>query len=213
MPDRFPGYDVLRKRHTPSWNQKTREVIDERLSLGVQPCFFTQIEYELVAAIADRIVPQPRGDKRINVAILIDEKLHQDKADGFRQPGVPRQREAWRLGLQALEAEAMQAHGAGFTSLGADEKDALLSQMQQGELTSPAWGEMPPKTFFKTRMAHDIVFAYYAHPTAWNQIGWGGPASPRGYVRMDTNERDPWEAAEVHDGDVQAARRKNQRVG
>jgi hypothetical protein len=29
---------------------------------------------------------------------------------------------------------------------------------------------------------------------------------------MDFNERDPWEAAEVKDGDVEAARRKNRRV-
>ena len=36
--------------------------------------------------------------------------------------------------------------------------------------------------------------AYYAHPSAWNEIGFGGPASPRGYVRMDFNRRDPWEA-------------------
>jgi len=25
--------------------------------------------------------------------------------------------------------------------------------------------------------------AYYMQPTAWSEIGWGGPASPRGYVR------------------------------
>jgi hypothetical protein len=31
-------------------------------------------------------------------------------------------------------------------------------------------------------------------------------------VRMDYDERDPWEAAEVKDGDVAAARRKNRRV-
>ena len=44
-------------------------------------------------------------------------------------------------------------------------------------------------------MIHDIVTAYYAHPTAWNEIGWAGPASPRGYVRLDANKHDPWEAA------------------
>ena len=59
---------------------------------------------------------------------------------------------------------------------------------------------MPSDAFFKMRMAHDIVLAYYAHPTAWSEIGWGGPASPRGYVRMDFDERDSWEAAEVKDG-------------
>ena len=42
--------------------------------------------------------------------------------------------------------------------------------------------------------------AYYAHPTAWNEMGFGGPASPRGYVRMDKNRRDPWEAAEAEPG-------------
>ena len=71
---------------------------------------------------------------------------------------------------------------------------------------------MPSDTFFKARLARDIVIAYYSHPVAWNEIGWGGPASPRGYVRMDYDERDPWEAAEVRDGDIEAARRKNNRV-
>jgi hypothetical protein len=30
---------------------------------------------------------------------------------------------------------------------------------------------------------------------------------------MDVNERDPWEAAEVKNGDVETARRKNRNVG
>ncbi|MGH6677602.1 MAG: gluconate 2-dehydrogenase subunit 3 family protein, partial [Bradyrhizobium sp.] len=36
----------------------------------------------------------------------------------------------------------------------------------------------------------------YAHPAAWSEIGFGGPASPRGYVRLGANRRDEWEAAE-----------------
>ena len=32
----------------------------------------------------------------------------------------------------------------------------------------------------KSRLVADIVKAYYAHPTSWNEIGFGGPASPRG---------------------------------
>ena len=85
--------------------------------------------------------------------------------------------------------------------------------MQKGELKGRAWDGMPSDTFFNMRLAHDIVVAYYAHPTAWSEIGWGGPASPRGYVRMDFDERDPWEAAEAKPGDETAARRKNRRVG
>ena len=32
MADRFPDYDVLAKRDTPSWNPQTRKVIDERIA-------------------------------------------------------------------------------------------------------------------------------------------------------------------------------------
>ena len=49
-------------------------------------------------------------------------------------------------------------------------------------------------------------------PTAWSEIGWGGPASPRGYVRLDFNERDPWEAAEAGGGDEASVRRINRHV-
>ncbi len=85
--------------------------------------------------------------------------------------------------------------------------------MQEGRLNDAAWSGMPPKLFFTQRMAHDIVMAYYAHPTAWSEIGWGGPASPRGYVRMDFDKRDRWEAAEAKPGHEEAARRKNLHVG
>jgi hypothetical protein len=213
MPDRFPGYDVLAKRHTPSWNQKTREVIDARLEVSNKPKFFSAEEFALVQAAAARIVPQPKTRPPIPVAILVDHQLDCDQGDGYRQPGMPRLRDAWRLGLQALNAEARQAHGVPFDALAAADQDALLRSMQAGELKSPAWGDMPPAGFFKTRLAHDIVHAYYAHPTAWNEIGWGGPASPRGYVRMGYDERDPWEAAEIHGADLETVRRKNRRVG
>ena len=57
-----------------------------------------------------------------------------------------------------------------------------------------------------------VTDAYYAHPTAWNEIGFGGPASPRGYVRLDKNRRDPWEAAEGKPGQEERAARENRNV-
>jgi hypothetical protein len=71
---------------------------------------------------------------------------------------------------------------------------------------------MPPKGFYKQRLMHDLVMAYYSHPTAWNEIGFGGPASPRGYVRMGFNRRDPWEAVEAKPGEADKARAENARV-
>jgi hypothetical protein len=210
MPDRYPGYDVMAKRHSPSWNEQTRRVIDRRLALPRTPRFFSDDEFATVDAIAERIVPQPVHRPQIPVASLIDAKLLGDIQDGFRAEDMPRQRTAWQRGLQALDAEAQAAHGSTFRVLTAEQQIDLLLRMKQGELQHDTWGGMSPAHFFKQRLLHDIVVAYWSYPTAWNEIGWGGPASPRGYVRMGYDERDPWEAAEAR-GD--AALRKNRHVG
>jgi hypothetical protein len=41
MTDRYPGYDVLAKRWTESWNETTRQVIDQRLAVPREPRFFS----------------------------------------------------------------------------------------------------------------------------------------------------------------------------
>jgi hypothetical protein len=210
---RYPGYDVLSKRQSPSWNEQTRRVVTRRLAIGGQPRFFSDEEFQTVAAIASRIVPQPADRPPIPVASLVDEKLAAGKSDGYRLAGMPRERDAWRLGLKAFDAEAVTTYGEHFPRLATGLQDTLLTRMQSGELRCPAWGSMASKDFFEKRMAHDIVLAYYAHPAAWSEIGWGGPASPRGYVRLDFNDRDPWEAAEAADGDDASARRINHHVG
>ncbi len=146
------------------------------------------------------------------MASLVDEKLARGESDGYRLAGTPRDGDAWRLGLKALDVEANAAYGGPFHALAEGLQVVLLARMQSGELKSPAWGSMTSKDFFKKRMARDIVFAYYAHPTAWSEIGWGGPASPRGYVRLDFDERDPWEAAEAGGSDEASVRRINRNV-
>jgi hypothetical protein len=209
---RYPGYDVLSKRFGPSWNEQTRSVVMRRISLCSEPRFFTTDEFQTVAAIAACIVPQPQDRPGIPVAALVDDKLYQGRFDGFRPAGMPRERDAWRLGLRALDAEASAAHGGRFSTLATSLQEDLIRRMASGGMSSPEWGSMQPVEFFKRRMARDIVLAYYAHPIAWSEIGWGGPASPRGYVRLDFNERDPWEAAEVRNGDEASVRRINSHV-
>ena len=43
--------------------------------------------------------------------------------------------------------------------------------------------------------------AFYSHPWAWNEIGFGGPAYPRGYARMGVGLSEAWEGAEALDLD------------
>jgi hypothetical protein len=215
MADRYPGYDVLRKRNTPSWNDQTRAVIDQRVRMDPdRHQFFSLTEWQTMRAICDRIVPQPEDRlHRAPVAAMVDEKLHNDSRDGYRDARLPPMREAWQRGLAALDAEAKARHRRRFHELATAEQDALLTAVQNGEVHERSWRELPPKLFFTKRLLHDIVSAYYANPAAWNEIGFGGPASPRGYVRMYFDRRDPWEASEARPGREDKARRENDRVG
>jgi len=45
-------------------------------------------------------------------------------------------------------------------------------------------------------LVQDAAGAYYAHPYAWDEIGFGGPAYPRGYMRLEDGQPEPWEAPE-----------------
>lgn len=210
--DPYPGYDVLAKWLSPSWNEKTREVIAARLHVADKPRFLNPGEFEVLTAIVDRIVPQPASKPPVPVAALLDQKLRLGVLDGYRAAGLPRDQEAWRRGLRALDAEARARHDRGFAGIAECDQDAMLRLCEAGELKSPEWAGMPSQAFFKHRLLRDVVLAYYSHPIAWSEVGWGGPASPRGYVRLDFNDRDPWEAAEAKPGREAEALKVNRNV-
>ena len=213
MSDRYPGYDVLAKRWTQSWNAQTRAVIDARLAAPREPRFFTAAEWRCLGAVCEQIMPQPRDRPPVPLPAYVDLKMRESLLDGYRYAAMPPQGEAWRRGLAALDQEAKLLDGAWFDALAPERQHLLLQRMQKGELTGEAWGQMPCALFFAHRVIPDITHAYYAHPVAWNEIGFGGPASPRGYVRMALDRRDPWEATEARPGQELRARRENDHVG
>jgi hypothetical protein len=53
---------------------------------------------------------------------------------------------------------------------------------------------MDPKNTWSVLM-RAVLSAFYSHPWAWNEIGFGGPAYPRGYARLGAGQRESWEGA------------------
>ncbi|MBB2203291.1 gluconate 2-dehydrogenase subunit 3 family protein [Gluconacetobacter tumulisoli] len=210
--DRYPGYDVLAKRHSLSWNDATRKAMDARLGVPREPRFLSQAEWATLVAICERIVPQPTSRPPVPLAGYIDQKLNDDARSGFRNAALPPQREAWKKGLAAFEAEARLRHDMSFHCLDGERQDELLRCAEAGRSDASAWDGMEASLFFSEHVMNDIIAAYYAHPTSWNEIGFGGPAGPRGYVRMRRNRRDPWEPVEAGSGDEARVRRENMRV-
>ncbi|MEO6798612.1 MAG: gluconate 2-dehydrogenase subunit 3 family protein [Rhodanobacter sp.] len=194
---RYPGYDVLAKRDTPSWDPVTRKVVDERLDTPLQPRFFDEAQWSVVVALCDCVVAQPAERESVPVAAMLDARLFENQGDGWRNARMPHLRDAWRIGLAALDAESRAAHVVAFAQLEQDRQTALIDAMQRGVLQDAAWQGMPPELFFSERVLHDLYGEYYSHPAAWSEIGFGGPANPRGYVRLNKNRRDPWEPVEA----------------
>jgi hypothetical protein len=195
----YVDYDVLAKWDTPSWDDQTREVIRKRLVEIPERRFFTEDEWQTLESICSRLVPQPERSNPIPIVPWIDEKLHHDRRDGFRYDDMPPLREAWRLGLVGIDEESRRQFGTGFRSLSERNQDTVLRTIQAGDVHGGIWARLPAPRFFMTVLLKEVIGEYYAHPAAWSEVGFGGPASPRGYVRLGLNQRDPWEAREHRD--------------
>jgi hypothetical protein len=199
----YADFNVLDKWSSPDWDDQTREVVRQRLEEIPPIRFFTSEEAQTLAAVAERIVPQPdRGEtEKVPIVPWIDQKLFEDKRDGYRYEELPPQREAWRLGLKGLD-EAAQALFAGkrFVDLDIQSQHVVLTHVARGNPPGATWKQLPAARFFKNVLSITIVKIYYAHPLAWNEIGYNGPSSPRGHVRKWEGGVDPWEAPSRDEG-------------
>jgi len=197
MKPRYPGYQVLAKWNSPSFDDSTRAVLARRLGQVPPRRFLTEAEWALLEAVNRRLLPQPERSEPIPITPWIDAMLHEDRGEGYRRPDMPPLRQAWRLGLAALDDEARRQHGQGFAALDGAAQDALLQTLADNRVLSPQWQAVHAQRFFVHLLLKTAAGIYYAHPAAWDEIGFGGPASPRGYVRLGFGQRDPWEAREA----------------
>ncbi len=195
MSGRYPTYEVLDKWSSPSFDNLTRGVLRQRLHCPPERRFFTVEEWSLMEAISARLAPRPERGGVIPITPWIDADLYANRGEGFRAPDMPPLQSAWRLGLAGFAAEAEARCGRPFQALEPAEQDAQLRRVQAGEVDRRLW-RVPAKRFFDDLLLKAVVGVYYAHPDAWNEMGFGGPASPRGYVRLGLDRRDPWEAKE-----------------
>jgi hypothetical protein len=195
--DRFPDYDVLATRDSPSWNDKTREVIDERLALEVPDGVLTATQLATLRIVVRRICSDPPGRPPTTTLAMIVGKIADDASTGFRPAGLPRTTDAWRRGLDALEAEARARYGVAFGALTGTNADIVLRLVSLGDVAAREWQNLSPRQFWQWRLLPDCVAAHWSQPSLWSAMGFGGPAAPRGYVRTGLDRRDPWEAIEA----------------
>lgn len=187
---RFPGYDVLSQRR--HWDEVTQGVVLRRLGPPEPLRFFTEPEGAVARALLDRLLGQDGTPPHVDVLADVDRRLALGETDGWRHADLPHDGEAWRRTMQLLDEDSAARHGCGFACATAEQQMALVQRVQ--DASGGRWHELPAKHVWSlwTRYA---CTAFYAHPWAWNEIGYGGPAYPRGYANLTGREH--WERPET----------------
>jgi hypothetical protein len=186
---RFAGFDVLRE--AGHWDAVTRGVVLSRVAAPPPVEFFAPAEEATARALCDRLLAQDR-EPRVPVFEAIDARLNARDGDGYRYEDMPEDGDAWKRSVRALDRDAGAIYGARFCALEPDSQRHLVEQVR---LAAGDWHGMPGKQVFSLWMRYATT-AFYAHPWAWNEIGFPGPAYPRGYKTLALDRREPFEVAE-----------------
>lgn len=179
------------------WDEKTRQLVIDRIENVPAYRFFSSDESKLLEALCDCALPQddrPQA-QRVPIAPWIDARLYANESPGYRYENMPEDRQAYRMGLQAFDQTAHHLFGAAFIDLPRAKQGEVIRRVAEGSPPGETWETLPAGLFFQNFMS-DVITNYYAHPAAWAEIGFNGPASPRGHIRLRLNMRDPWEASE-----------------
>jgi Gluconate 2-dehydrogenase subunit 3 len=185
MRGRYPNYDVLAEAQ--HWDEATRKLVLGRVSEVPQIRFFSETEAATLRAFCDTATAQDR-EPRIPVLEMVDAKLHSGRLDGFRYADLPEDPQTWRAVAEHLDGSAREAGHASFAAAPAEGRQAIVACFARGELDWP----LPVKRAW-TVVMRAVLAAFYSHPWAWNEIGFGGPAYPRGFARVGPGQREPWE--------------------
>jgi gluconate 2-dehydrogenase subunit 3-like protein len=181
MIGRFPDYDVLES--VGDWDAATRAVVLGRLSPGSELSFFTDEQAPTVRAFCDVVLAQD-AEPRVPAVELVDRKLASGRLDGYQYEDMPDDRETWRLVLAGLDATALEWHGrSSFADCEPLDQEGIVKELAEGRLQGAAWASIDVARAWEV-CTRTMLEAFYSHPWAWNEIGFGGPAYPQGYMRL-----------------------------
>ena len=125
---------------------------------------------------------------------MVDARLAAGQTDGWRYADMPEDGQAWRDTLAYLDADADRRCGTSFADAPEADQIALVQAVQ--DLKSGDWHGLPAAHVWSlwTRYA---CTAFYAHPFAWTEIGFPGPAYPRGYKNTGVGKLEPFEVRDA----------------
>ncbi len=205
---RFPGFDV--QAQVDRWDDVTAGVVLARLAPTTDLSFFTLAEDAVARPLFDLLLAQD-AEPRVPVVALVDARLAVDETDGWRYDDMPPDPDAFRQSFAALDEDARSAHGSLFTELTPTQQARLIAVVDQAGQDGGQWHGLPAKHVWSLWTRYGCT-AFYGHPWAWNEIGFGGPAYPRGYSNPGIDARERWEVRDHDETDPVAHARRIERA-
>lgn len=197
QPGYYPGFSTLSQR--AFWDKATRDVVTARTQAPSPPKFFSPDEWKFWTVVFAHLIPQTDRIPERQIPLLppLDQRLHLNKTAGYRFENMPEDREVYKIGIEAINQEAQHRYGGEFLELPHLQRDLVLQAIHDGkpQAARHIWKKMSVHRFWQLILG-DAMDAYYAHPWAWDEIGFGGPAYPRAYTRLERGEPEPWEVEE-----------------
>ncbi|MBV9819310.1 MAG: gluconate 2-dehydrogenase subunit 3 family protein [Solirubrobacterales bacterium] len=169
MHGRFPDFDVM--AHREHWDPVTRRTLEERVAQVPACRFFDEREQRTLGAFLDVVLAQD-SEPRIPVLQMVDKKMADGKLDGYRFDDMPPDPETWKRVARHLD---------GFAERSDAEQHEVVRRFSGGELD---WDDLNVSRAWSVVM-RGALSEFYSHPWAFNEIGFRGPAYPRGYMRRN----------------------------
>jgi hypothetical protein len=192
---RFPGFDVTAQ--APHWDAATAGVVLSRIGMPPDIRFFTPDQEAIATGLCDQLLGQA-GEPLVPLVAMIDARLAEQETDGWHYADLPEDGQAWRDTLGYLDDDAQAKFGRGFARCDGAEQEVIIQAVQ--DLGSGDWHGLPASRVWSlwTRYA---CTAFYSHPSAWDEMGFPGPAYPRGYKNAAVGKREPFEVADADPAD------------
>jgi hypothetical protein len=189
---RFPGMDVLEE--AGNWDEVTRKAVLARVDDVPEIRFFTEAEAETLGRFLDTFLAQD-SEPRVPALELVDAKLHDGRLEGYQYTDLPDDGTLWRTLATALDQAAARAGADSFAAVPAPVARRIVEDLSEGRLEVPALEGLDQSLAWKVVTGHACE-AFWSHPWAWNEMGFPGPAYPRGYMRLSPGQREPYETFE-----------------
>lgn len=180
MIGRYPDFDVFDA--VDSWDEATKKVVLARLQAPGPLRFFTPAQAPTLRAFCDTVLAQDT-EPRVPVAEMVDATLADGRLDGYQYADMPDDRDTWRLVLAGLDHTARTGYRIEFAECTAARRENIVGEFARGRLVGGAWEQLNITRAWSVVMRAALA-AFYSHPWAWNEIGFGGPAYPRGFMRL-----------------------------